>query len=197
MRRACFSRSSTTAARGSPAPRAPKWRQSSRSCAGAKPTSGPSPISSNPWCGCGRTRKGCAIGACAKRSSSVKPTARMIRRSWFGSDNDKKGSGMRVALCLVLLLACQSAAAVSDGDVDVLVVFPEIQALPQVYLVTDGELTRGLLVPFGGLMNSVNLPKRSRELGSKLNETLHRYDRYAVIFLALDTRFRQRSKAFA
>jgi hypothetical protein len=104
---------------------------------------------------------------------------------------------LTLSLLLVFLLTCRSAAAVSDGEADILVVFPDKLVPSKVHMVTDGEATRGLLVPFGVIVNSINLSKRSEELGAELDRTLQGYDRYTTLFQALVTRFKQRSTAFA
>jgi hypothetical protein len=104
---------------------------------------------------------------------------------------------LTLSLFLALLLSTTSAGAVGNDDVDILVVFPEKLAPSKVHMVTDGEATRGLLVPFGAIVNNINLRKRSEELGAELDTTLQGYDRYSTLFQALVARFKQRSAAFA
>jgi hypothetical protein len=63
-------------------------------------------------------------------------------------------------------------------------------------MMTDGELTRGLIIPFAAIANNVHLKKRSEELGAQLDATLQGYDRYEALHQALAKRFGQRSAGF-
>ncbi|MBL8256480.1 MAG: hypothetical protein JNJ62_07755 [Pseudoxanthomonas mexicana] len=102
------------------------------------------------------------------------------------------------ALLAVALALLPSAAYAQDGakDVKVLVVFPQTPTPSKVYFATDGEFTRGLLIPFAAIANSANLRKRSDTLGAQLDATLVGYDRYAVLEEALRKSFGQRSPMF-
>jgi hypothetical protein len=105
----------------------------------------------------------------------------------------------KLAACVaaaLLLLWANAARAVSDSDADILIVFPEKLAPSKVWLVTEGEMARGLFVPFGNIANSITLTKRSEEFGAQLDATLDGFDRYAVLYAALQRRFKQRSSAF-
>lgn len=104
---------------------------------------------------------------------------------------------LAVVLAFTLLLASTAALATSNAETDVLIVFPEKLAPSKVYMVTDGEVARGLTVPFMAIANSINFKKRSEELGAELDGVLQGYDRYAVIYKALEARFEQRSSGFA
>jgi len=103
---------------------------------------------------------------------------------------------LELVASLLILLASNVAHAVSDTDVDIMIVFPEKLAPSHVVMVTDGELARGLLIPFAAIANNINLKKRSEELGAQLDQTLDGYDRYATIFKSLESRFKSRSAAF-
>jgi len=96
----------------------------------------------------------------------------------------------------LILLAPDIASAVSDADADILIVFPEKLAPSKVYFVTDGEITRGILIPFAAIANDIAFRKRSDEMGAQLDRTLAGYDRYATIYKELESRFKFRSPAF-
>lgn len=102
---------------------------------------------------------------------------------------------------LIALLALGSTLMAYANDIDrpavnVLVVFPAVQAPSKVYFATDGEFTRGLLLPFAAIANSVVLQRRSDELGAELDGALQGYDRYEVLSIALQAAFAQRSTMF-
>jgi hypothetical protein len=97
---------------------------------------------------------------------------------------------------LLIAFAPQVVCAVNDQDVDILIFFPEKPVPSKVHFATDGELARGILVPFGAIANNISVPKRSRELGAQLDQALNGYDRYATIYKELENRFKSRSTAF-
>jgi len=106
----------------------------------------------------------------------------------------KKSLGL--SILALFALVCGTANAAANGDVKILVVFPGQLAPSKVYMVTDGQLARGLLIPFAAIANNASLKKRSEELGGQLDATLAGYDRYDAIYQALVTRFQQRSSMF-
>ena len=103
-----------------------------------------------------------------------------------------------VALLAVVLVFLPGVVRAQDEgkDVKVLVVFPQTPTPSKVYFATDGEFSRGLLIPFAAIANSANLRKRSDTLGAQLDATLAGYDRYAVLEEALRKSFGQRSPMF-
>jgi hypothetical protein len=103
------------------------------------------------------------------------------------------------ALLATALVFLPHAARAQDDikEVKVLVVFPHTPTPSKVYFATDGEFTRGLLIPFAAIANSANLRKRSDTLGAQLDASLAGYDRYAVLEEALRKSFGQRSPMFA
>jgi hypothetical protein len=102
------------------------------------------------------------------------------------------------ALLAVVLVLAPGSARAQDGaaEVKVLLVFPQTPTPSKVYFATDGEFTRGLLIPFAAIANSANLRRRSDTLGAQLDATLAGYDRYAVLGDALRRSFGQRSPMF-
>ena len=101
-----------------------------------------------------------------------------------------------LAAILLIFFAPQVACAVSNTDVDILIVFPHDLAPSGVYMVTDGEVARGMLVPFAAIANVISIRKRSQEFGAQLDRTLNGFDRYSKIFNSLESRFRSRSPLF-
>jgi len=102
-----------------------------------------------------------------------------------------------IILFVALSLATSTAFAMADSPVRILVTFPAKIEPSKVYMVTDGELARGLAIPFAVFANNAKLKKRGEELGQQLDATLAGYDRYEAIFNALVTRFSHRSPMFA
>jgi len=101
-----------------------------------------------------------------------------------------------VLLFVVSLLVCSFTVHAADSAIKILVVFPQQLEPSKVYMMTDGELTRGLTIPFAAIANNAHIKKRSEELGAQLDATLEGYDRYDVVHQALAKRFSQRSVAF-
>lgn len=105
------------------------------------------------------------------------------------------------ALIMALLITLAPVVALADEasgpQVKVLVVFPAVQAPTKVYFATDGEFTRGMLIPFAAIANNINLRKRSTELGGQLDATIEGYDRYQILHEVLQKSFQQRSSMFA
>jgi len=98
---------------------------------------------------------------------------------------------------VLLTLTSLGATAAADSEVKILVIFPAQLEPSKVYMMTDGELTRGIIIPFAAIANSAHLKKRSTELGQQLDATLGGYDRYDAIFQALVARFKTRSPIFS
>jgi hypothetical protein len=101
----------------------------------------------------------------------------------------------RSALLMLVSLLFGGFGVNAADTIKVLVVYPQL-APSKVYMVTDGELARGLTIPFAALANHVHLRKRSEELGAQVDATLQGFDRYDLVHQALAKRLSQRSAGF-
>lgn len=105
---------------------------------------------------------------------------------------------MKRFICLIatLLIALASTGTLANEttgpQVKVLVVYPATPVPTKVYFATDGEFTRGMLIPFASIANNINLKKRSTELGAQLDAAIEGYDRYQIFHEALQKAFDQR-----